>query len=70
MYVLFASMIRSLHLVGIAIRSDLLSSHTSNYIDITTVVLHALLRTSTRLLLLVLLLVNLWGLTLHFSCAG
>jgi len=59
--------IAALHLVGVAIRSNLLSSHSSDYINVTTVILHALLGASTRLLLLVLLLLNLWCLSLHLS---
>ena len=55
------------HLVSIGVRTNLLASHTGDNIDVTTIVLQALLGTASRLLLLVFHWLDLWGLTLHLT---
>lgn len=55
------------HLVRIGVGSDLLASHSSDNIDVTTVVLQALLGSSSGHLLLVFLGLNLWGLSLNLT---
>lgn len=57
---------RLFHLIGIGVRSDSLASHSGDNVDVPPVVLHALLRASPGLLLLLLGL-DLGGLALHFT---
>ena len=55
------------HLVGVGVGSNSLASHTGHNIDVTAVVLHALLGPSPRLLLDILLLLDLGGLALNLT---
>ena len=55
------------HLVGVGVGSNSLASHTGHNIDVTAVVLHALLGPSPRLLLDILLLLDLGGLSLNLT---
>ena len=55
-----------LHLVGVAVGSELPSSHSGDNVDVAAVVLHALLGAATGLLLLLSSL-DLGGLALHLS---
>ena len=54
------------HLISIRVGSYFLSSHTCDYIDISSVVLHALLGSSSGLLLLLLRL-DLWRLPFNLT---
>ena len=64
-----AFVIYLLHLVGVGVGSDLLSSHTSNDIDVAAVVLHALLGAAAGALLLLLCL-YLRRLVSNLTCAS